>query len=523
MLQKTWKNNLPRPKIYCVVEQFNPDKDYGVSFEKIFLKSLSQFDLGDEFGSKELATKLDAKFTTRLPKSNRHLAYETISLGIRIGIFNQIHTGPTEFDEFCKLETVRYFAEQLRGSKYKHKDTNATDNSTKSVYLRNLYKFDRWIRGRRFTFKRQVRVGMDTLKEITEEMTLGNVEIFLKLYQESHGSDAEFVKMIKSFLLDEQHKGNKPSTMNSYYCTIRAYFDRNDSPISFRFNPSVKYDDADGEKSEVTLEDLKKILTIAKPTVMEKAVVLAKFHRGLDNSTFADRFNYSVWEQMSEWFGTEEYKTWDVRKCPVPIKLTRIKTSYHHVGFLDIDAVNAIKDWLKVRRVITGSDMREGSPMFINTKKKAVTDKWISSLIRDLATKAGIQSTLSDYQSIVRYKKNSHELRDLLKSTLIDSGTRLDVADHVIGHKPKDSYEKQNHLYPESVRAEYMKASNRINMFSSVALAGGDPEKEILRRQLDDIKMEMVIKESNTAKELQEMRKNQEKIMEYIARQESAA
>ncbi len=41
-----------------------------------------------------------------------------------------------------------------------------------------------------------------------------------------------------------------------------------------------------------------------------------------------------------------------------------------------------------------------------------------------------------------KYQKESHELRDLLKSTLIDCGTRIDVADHVIGHKPKDSYEK---------------------------------------------------------------------------------
>ena len=55
-------------------------------------------------------------------------------------------------------------------------------------------------------------------------------------------------------------------------------------------------------------------------------------------------------------------------------------------------------------------------------------------------------------------------MRDLLKSTLIDSGCRPDVADHVIGHAPKDSYEKQAFLYPENVRTEFAKASDRINV-----------------------------------------------------------
>jgi len=54
----------------------------------------------------------------------------------------------------------------------------------------------------------------------------------------------------------------------------------------------------------------------------------------------------------------------------------------------------------------------------------------------------GIQHRLKREGIMPKYQKESHELRDLLKSTLIDCGTRIDVADHVIGHKPKDSYEK---------------------------------------------------------------------------------
>ena len=47
------------------------------------------------------------------------------------------------------------------------------------------------------------------------------------------------------------------------------------------------------------------------------------------------------------------------------------------------------------------------------------------------------------------YKIHSHEVRDLLKSTLIVSGCAQYVAEHVLGHAPRDSYEKQASLYPE--------------------------------------------------------------------------
>ena len=59
-------------------------------------------------------------------------------------------------------------------------------------------------------------------------------------------------------------------------------------------------------------------------------------------------------------------------------------------------------------------------------------------------------------------------MRDLLKSTLLMCGCKQYAAEHVLGHAPKDSYEKQAVLYPEQLRAEYAKASPYINIFSKV-------------------------------------------------------
>ena len=79
------------------------------------------------------------------------------------------------------------------------------------------------------------------------------------------------------------------------------------------------------------------------------------------------------------------------------------------------------------------------------------------------------------------------EMRDLLKSTLIDSDVRYDLADHFIGHKPKDSYEKQDILYPETLRSEYSKASKRLNVFTNFTsfVKGFENTKELQSKKWD--------------------------------------
>ena len=101
---------------------------------------------------------------------------------------------------------------------------------------------------------------------------------------------------------------------------------------------------------------------------------------------------------------------------------------------------------------------------------------------------SGLQEKLKGYKVTTRFKINSHECRDTLKSTLIASGCRIDVADHVIGHAPKDSYEKQSTLFPKQMREEYKKASKKLNMFSNMSdnIQGTVSENEVedLRQQV---------------------------------------
>ncbi len=135
--------------------------------------------------------------------------------------------------------------------------------------------------------------------------------------------------------------------------------------------------------------------------------------------------------------------------------------------------------------------MEKNQPLFLNKFKKPVTVEWIFGSFAKIAKRAGIQEFV-EFNGRKQYKMHSHELRDLLKSTLIDSGCRIDVADHVIGHKPKDSYEKQSILYPETLRKEYAKASKRLNVFTKFSnVVSGRDDTDELKIELKDKISEM--------------------------------
>ena len=178
-------------------------------------------------------------------------------------------------------------------------------------------------------------------------------------------------------------------------------------------------------------------------------------------------------------FGIEDYEAWDLGRCPVPVRLVRVKTGMEYTTFVDRDAVSHLQDYLRWREFREGQRYDPSGPLFVTRRGAPVGPNWISYKFSKAAIDAGIQKRTSHRV----YKIHSHEVRDLLKSTLLVSGCAQYAADHVLGHAPRDSYEKQATLYPEKLRSEYAKASGRLNIFSSIErhlkAAGADSGEEI--------------------------------------------
>jgi len=357
---------------YKVIESFDPKKEYSEKITSQVSKCLSALQKDRIFSPTEYAKDHLSDFV-RDQKPNflrtKSIVSESMTIAKKIGIIEEIQKQPMSFNEFLELESIQYFKNQLRGFKQHHKSSTNQGKigGTQKLYLYRVWQFSNWLTGRDFEFKKIRQIDIDTYKKTTEKVTLLHVEHFLKLYQDSVNAEQFFVKMIKSYLMS--FTDHRASTVTSTKSAIKSYFVKNDTPISFDYNPKINHHVSSQEELDecsLSLEDFMKILTVGRPSLMEKAVMICKFHRGLDNSTFADRFNYQAWEQIVQWFGTDEYERWDLTKCPVPIRLTRVKTNFTHRGFLERDAIKSLQDYLPIRFKRTGRTIQKDEPIFLN-------------------------------------------------------------------------------------------------------------------------------------------------------------
>lgn len=508
-----WSSNIMYIKTYRVLTNFDV-----IDHSKIILKQyliLKNLKKGDIIQSKDL-TKY-AKMNTI--QSKQKLVQHALKKAQDIGMIVDTNTR-CSISEFREFETVSYWANQLKQPQTKNikKETN---QGTQYSYVSNACAFHNWLIGKNFTYKNTIHTGPNTFETMEDSVELDGLEHLLKLYQKSYNSEMYFIKIIKQYLMDPIHEGKKSAVINIAACAIKSYFAKNESAITFSFDCEINYENTKSnmEQTSLTLEEIFMMLTVGKPNIMERALILCKFHRGLDNITFADSFNYEAWQQLVDYFGTSDFTNWNTTKCPVPIKLLRVKTQYIHTGFLDVDAIDALKIYLKYRLTLTNKPMAIGQPLFITSKIKPVSQRHVYRIVRTLLKNSGLQEVLDNYAKVVKYKRNSHEFRDTLKSTLIASGCRIDIADHVIGHSPKDSYEKQTELFPKQMRDEFHKASRRLNMFSNMSenIQGNNSDIEI-----DEIRLEHQKKIDSLKRENHEIRASLDDIMRRISINEDA-
>ena len=361
------------------------------------------------------------------------------------------------FDEFCNIEPVKYWRQQLSEANIKNVRNESQLGGTKNAYTYGLLRFHNWLCNKKFQYTVMTQTGRNTIRCHNITIQLRGVDHLLELSMNAYYK-ADFVRLIKAYLAEATSTG-KPSIVKNSIYSIRSFFRENESDLTFHFNHRMKRSAQNYRTISMSLKDLCKILTVENIQPIERAVFLCKFQRGLDSSTLVDRFNFNIWEELVKHFGSTNPQEWDVQYTPVPIRLVRVKTGFSHIGFLDVDAITAIIEYLDTRH----DKPEAGRALFVNKNKMPITVNWISRRFHKLVIKSGLQNA-SEPNNLNAY--TPHEMRDLLKSTLIDSNCRPDVADHVIGHASKDSYEKQTVLYPESLTYEFAKASARINILS---------------------------------------------------------
>jgi len=222
---------------YKVIENFDTKKDYGIKIRNQYARCLCAMNLGEVFDARNFTEKHLHEFTlkTRTFHTNRQIVYQSITIGKKVGMLEAL---PLEklgiymsFEDFCNLESVRYFMEQLRGSRYRNIDPKKGVGTSHSYGYR-LWHFNNWLHGRAFEFHTEVQKENNTYERMKKKITIDDVEQLLTMYQEPYRVASDFAKVIKTFLLDPIHEEKRAGSVNIDYYPIKSYFDKNDSPLS---------------------------------------------------------------------------------------------------------------------------------------------------------------------------------------------------------------------------------------------------------------------------------------------------
>ncbi|MGQ0795408.1 MAG: hypothetical protein ACT4N5_04395, partial [Nitrosopumilaceae archaeon] len=468
---------------YICIKKIDPQ----IKTRKQFIQILSLLEENQEFTVADVIPKLP-KLRTSNVKTIENNVTRAIRFGKSIGIIEEKQEHAVTLKQFRALPTIINLQKQLKKSRIINGSESEKISGTFKSYSNELWHFSNWLEGKTINLEQEIRLESGQYTKETSLVQIDDIEHFLNLYKNSvsNRENAKFVRICLDYLHQESFSKYSSSKMNIIFSAIKAYFRANLSSIEIPYNPKNNHAEIlEENKQEVimTLDDLFKILTQGRPSITQKAVIISKFQRGLDDSTFADRFNYIIWDRLVEFFGSAEFDSWNLSLCPMPVWLTRVKTGYYHLGFLDVDAIRIIQDYLRFMKVKKEKIFQAHEPLFLTTKGKPVSTQWVSRLIPELAKNAGVQKILTYYKTnIKRNAKTSHELRDLLKSIMISQGLPTWLCEMCIGHRVADSYEKQAQLFPEQARSEYMKISRTINIFTKTSqkLNTAETEFEIM-------------------------------------------
>ncbi len=211
----------------------------------------------------------------------------------------------------------------------------------------------------------------------TVQKSFKHVEELLYFGEDENTKDVR--KIISQHLVAPQHKHLKRATRTVICSAIKSYFDAHDVFTNVKVNGRKNSEAEFADEPGLDITEFYKMMTAGKINPLTCAVMMVKFQAGLDSSTLADRFNFYAYKQIAEYCGTPDHEKWDLEKCPVPIRLRRVKTTVKYTTFIDRDALSALKDYLVWKEGLHGPHDPEG-PLF--TTIRCIVTKLCPPILR---------------------------------------------------------------------------------------------------------------------------------------------
>ncbi len=201
------------------------------------------------------------------------------------------------------------------------------------------------------------------------------------------GNNRTLIKHLNEALEYANAYEGRRETALKQYKRIRSFYAHNHIELSHE-TLSIKVG-SNWLSTRVTAKDyieyVAQVLTKAKLGIRDRAIILIMFQSGMDASTLALSFNYYGYLQLADALGSDPNQ-WEVstcRVCPIKIKVVRPKREIEYYTFIDIDAVNAIRDYLTLKRgtpamlPVKPGEMPKSEPLFLNQFGQSITPKAI--------------------------------------------------------------------------------------------------------------------------------------------------
>ena len=297
--------------------------------------------------------------------------------------------------------TLVGFVEHYPSVKY-WMDSLTCRDVTKRSYLLHFRNFCRW------------------LKKTPEELVTERKEdLGSEDRRVQHNSELQMTRYIN--YLKSLHRA--PDTVRLAYYSVRSFYDNNYLTLELRANQAPK---KGWPRGRATKEQVATLLSCAN--TREKALVLLIKDSGLAVSDVAQLSYKDVQEEF------------EAKEGFVAIRFVRVKTSIPSITFIGPEALDALRDYIEMRRrgtrdMYPASARHKGvppetltgkSPLFVQHDRThaRLKAKDLSRIIKRLAAKAGVPTC------------TAHRIRKLFQTCLEDARVPFNWIQYFMAHKP---------------------------------------------------------------------------------------
>jgi integrase len=306
-----------------------------------------------------------------------------------------------------------------------------------------------------------------TKSDGTRQIYLRNFEMFLNFTQKTAdellaqrqedqtSTDPKIQRRIESqlirFIAAKAKEGYSPATLQTYFASIRSFFEIQYCPLRMRRGDYPKGESL-GVKA-ASKEAILKALHHKKTRNKSEVTAIIQFLKdsGLRASD-ARLLNYGTLREQLE--NENEF---------IPITLITQKVKITAKTFIGPEAIQALKEYLKARqqgtRRLPPENLTDESPLFRTWARKTVKRiprNTLSSIVRS---------------AFIRVKEpnlSAHSLRKYLQTSLEAAGINTNWIDQILGHQLINSRDAYSKPTDDQIREAYMKAYKFIKVYPEV-------------------------------------------------------